>query len=254
MTKKSYAKVNIFLKIARKRGSYHELVSRFVRVDNLYDVISFEKQKCTRFILEGSFGCQTKQNTIYKAYLKLVEISPKVEEFFVHHKVVVDKKIPEFAGLGGGSSNCATFILMVNDACNLKLTKDEMSKIGVLIGADVPFFIYEYKSANVTGIGEVVEIFEEDSLNIKTLTPKIKCNTRTIFEEFREKFYKEISNEEATKLLKMKSKDVLKVLDISMANDLYEPACSIYPLLKEFKKDLFFSGSGSSFFKILDEK
>ena len=41
MTKKSYAKVNIFLKIAGKRDNYHKLVSRFVRVKNLFDTISF---------------------------------------------------------------------------------------------------------------------------------------------------------------------------------------------------------------------
>ena len=43
MTRRSYAKVNIFLKIAGKRGDYHELVSRFVRVKNLYDTVRFVK-------------------------------------------------------------------------------------------------------------------------------------------------------------------------------------------------------------------
>ena len=42
--RKSYAKVNIFLKIAGKRENYHEIVSRFVLVDNLYDVVRFEKE------------------------------------------------------------------------------------------------------------------------------------------------------------------------------------------------------------------
>ena len=65
MTKKSYAKVNIFLKIANKRDNYHELVSRFVRVHNLFDIITFKKEVCLDFTLEGNFGCTTKQNTIY---------------------------------------------------------------------------------------------------------------------------------------------------------------------------------------------
>ncbi|MEA3498009.1 MAG: 4-(cytidine 5'-diphospho)-2-C-methyl-D-erythritol kinase [Campylobacterota bacterium] len=258
MTKKSYAKVNIFLKIAGKRDNYHELVSRFVRVKNLFDIIKFEEGCFKEFTLEGGFGCDTKQNTIYKAYLKLCEVSSKVQELFKNTKVVVEKTIPEFAGLGGGSSNCATFMIMVNEACNLGLSKDELSQIGATIGADVPFFIYEYDSANVTGIGEIVEKFDEESLNIKTFTPKIECNTGAIFTAFRDKFYSEVSQGEANKLLNMKSIDILKNLTIEEANDLYAPAVDIYPELKniekiqnsKFKIQNYFSGSGSSFFYI----
>jgi 4-diphosphocytidyl-2-C-methyl-D-erythritol kinase len=252
MIKKSYAKVNIFLKIAGKRDGYHELVSRFVRVHSLYDTMSFTKGKFSAFTLEGAFGCETKSNTIYKAYLKLCEISENVKEYFKTYKVVVEKNIPEFAGLGGGSSNCATFMIMVNEVCNLRLSKDQLSKIGESIGADVPFFIYEYDSANVTGIGEVVKPFDEEVLDIVTFTPKVQCNTGKIFTAFREKFYKEISIEESQKLLSMKSKDILKTLDIKSANDLYEPAYETYTELTPKNYNLpdnsFFSGSGSSFF------
>ena len=254
MIRKSYAKVNIFLKIAGKRDNYHELVSRFVRVHSLYDVISFDEGVFKDFTLVGRFGCETKKNTIYKAYKKLKEISIDVEEYFKKHCVIVDKRVPEFAGLGGGSSNAATFMLMVNKACNLQLNKDQLAKIGLEIGADVPFFIYEYDSANVTGIGEIVEKFDEEILNINTITPKIECNTGHIFNEFRDKFYKEISLEESKKLLTLSSKEVLEKMSIEEANDLYEPAISVYPQLSEFNKDkYYFSGSGSSFFKVFDE-
>ncbi len=249
---KSYAKVNIFLKIAGKRDNYHELVSRFVRVKNLYDIITFEKGNFQEFTLEGDFGCETKSNTIYKAYLKLCEVSSNVQELFKNIKVIVDKTIPEFAGLGGGSSNCATFMIMINEACNLQLSKDELSKIGATIGADVPFFIYEYDSANVRGIGEIVEKFDEEVLDIQTYTPKVQCNTGAIFTTFRDKFYSEVSASEATKLLNMKSTDILASLDIKSANDLYAPALEIYneltPQNYNLPSDSFFSGSGSSFF------
>lgn len=251
MVSKSYAKVNIFLKIAGKRENYHELVSRFVRVHSLYDVISFEYGVFEKFSLIGNFGCETKSNTIYKVYEKLKEISPKVEEYFKTHCVIVEKKIPEFAGLGGGSSNAATFMLMVNEVCNLELSRDEMAKLAMNIGADIPFFIYEYDSANVTGIGEIVEKFDEEILDIEIVTPKIECNTGEIFKSFRDKFYKEISTKEKENLLSSKSKDVLAKLSIKEANDLYMPAIDVYPQLKEFEKEgFFFSGSGSSFFKV----
>jgi len=254
MTKKSYAKVNIFLKIANKRDNYHELVSRFVRVHNLFDTITFKKEVCLDFTLEGNFGCTTKQNTIFKAYEILANKYPIVIEYFKNHKVIVDKIIPEFAGLGGGSSNCATFMIMVNDICNLNLSKDILANIAQTIGADVPFFIYEYDSANVTGIGEIVKYFDEEPLNITVKTPKILCDTSEIFKTFREKYYKQITNIQANKLLNMKSIDILQSLTIDEANDLYSSAVYCNSELeathKNYGNDYFFSGSGSSFFKI----
>ena len=254
MSEKSYAKVNIFLKISNKRDSYHELVSRFVRVHSLYDTVSFIKSSRKAFDIIGSFGCNLETNTVYKAY-KLLEKYDGVEEFFKNYSVKIEKNIPEFAGLGGGSSNAATFLIMTNKYCNLDLSKDELCKIAVNIGADVPFFVYEYDSANVTGIGEIVEKFDEEILNIETITPKIKCNTGEIFKVFREKFYKQISNEDANKLLKMESTEILNNFDIKEANDLFEPAISVYSELKNYvKKDWYFSGSGSSFFKVNNVK
>jgi len=254
MIKKSYAKVNIFLKIAGKRGNYHELVSRFVKVKKLYDTVSFKKGEFKEFTLEGKFGCETKRNTIYKAYLELYKLSKNVKELFQNYKVVVDKNIPEFAGLGGGSSNCATFMIMVNEMADLNFSKDELCAIGVKIGADVPFFIYEYDSANVTGIGEVVNKFDEEVLDIQIFTPKIEVSKSLIFTLFRNKFYKEISKQEANKLLGMKSIDILNSLSIEEANDLYKPVVLIYDELKPQNYNLpnntFFSGSGSSFFYI----
>ena len=250
---KSYAKVNIFLKIAGKRNNYHELVSRFVRVKNLYDTITFIPENSTNeFNLIGDFGCETQKNTIYKAFLALRDNCPKIDAYFRVYSIKVDKRIPEFAGLGGGSSNAATFLIMANKLFNLYYSKEKLAKIGAKIGADVPFFVYEYDSANVTGIGEIVEEYEE-ALDIEVVTPKIECNTGKIFTSFRESFYKVTSSEMKNKLLSMDSKDILKEFNIFEANDLYEPALKSYPQLVNYaKKDWFFSGSGSSFFKVKD--
>lgn len=249
MTKKSYAKVNIFLKIVGLRDNYHLLASRFMLVKNLFDEISFIKKDVESFTLEGDFSCSLEKNTVYKAYKELEKYS-EVKDFFQKNIVIIDKKIPEFAGLGGGSSNCATFLNMVNLVCNLNLSKDELAKIGAKIGADVPFFVYEYDSANVSGIGEIVEEFKEELLDIEIITPKIACDTGKIYKTFREDFYKEFDKEETKKLFATNSKTILDRFKIEEANDLYLPALSLNPNLKEFAKDnWFFSGSGSSFFR-----
>ena len=251
MTKKSYAKVNIFLKIVGLRDNYHLIASRFVRVKNLFDTISFIKKDVDNFSIEGNFSCILEKNTVYKAYKELEKFD-EVKEFFKKNIVKIDKNIPEFAGLGGGSSNCATFLNMVNQACNLNLSKEELAKIGSNIGADVPFFVYEFDSANVSGIGEIVEEFNEESLNIEVITPKIACDTGKIYKNFREKFYKELNKDEVKELFVTNSKDILKKFSINEANDLYFSALDLNQDLKKFEKDnWFFSGSGSSFFKIL---
>jgi len=143
---------------------------------------------------------------------------------------------------------------MVNEVCKLNKSKDELAKIALQIGADVPFFIYEYDSANVSGIGEIVEKFDEDLLNINTVTPKIKCDTGVIFKTFSDCFYNEVSQIEQDKLFAMKSTDIFNNYDIKNANDLYESALHLEPNLTTDSFNLndksFFSGTGSSFFTI----
>ncbi|MFA7083432.1 MAG: 4-(cytidine 5'-diphospho)-2-C-methyl-D-erythritol kinase [Arcobacteraceae bacterium] len=255
LSKRAYAKINIFLKIAGKRENYHEIISRFVRVPTLFDTVSIIPQNSTNaFNLIGDFSCALEQNTVYKAFLELRNNCPKIDAFFRVYSVKVEKNIPEGSGLGGGSSNAAAFLLLANKLFDLHYTKEKLSKIGAKIGADVPFFIHEYESANVSGIGEIVEEFKEKPLSIEIITPSIKCDTKKVFTEFRENFYKEISKEEADKLKQMTSKEILKSLTIEQANDLYAPAIKLYPQLvtqQALITNHHFSGSGSSFFKVV---
>ncbi len=248
MTIKSYAKVNIFLKIVGTRDNYHELISRFMRVENLYDTISFEKKEteANEFELIGNFGCKLEQNTIYKAY----KLLPK-NSFFNSYKVVVEKNIPEFAGLGGGSSNAAAFLNLSNEVLKLEFSKDTLSQMGAKIGADVPFFIYNYPSANVSGIGEIVEEFDEEPLTIETITPKIECDTAKVYQKYRSDYLDSIDLEFAQKLSKLSSSEILENYGAKELNDLFPPCLDIYKELADYKKpNWFFSGSGSTFFKV----
>jgi len=263
MVRKSYAKVNIFLKVVGIRNNYHLLNSRFMRVKSLYDTIELKKGS---FDIIGDFGCELEKNTIYKAYLELIKIKPQIKKYLKDYKIEVDKKIPYFAGLGGGSSNAATFLNMINEYFELGFSKNELANIGLKVGADVPFFVYEYDSANVSGIGEIVEKFDEDSLNLEIFTPDIRCSTAEIFKKYKELYIDEITNEklkdkklQLTKSLMQKSSiEILNELDIFSANDLYKPALLLNPNLLPpdinsqsliLNSKYYFSGSGSSFFK-----
>ena len=248
------AKINAFLKITGTRGNYHEIISRFIKLPNLYDTITFEPQKKKKeFILEGEFGCKTEQNTIYKVYQKLLEISDqkKIENFFKVHKVIVDKQIPSFAGLGGGSSDAATFLRMCNDYIELGLSTQALADLGACVGADIPFFIHDFNVANVSGIGDVVTPFEDEHLDFEIFTPNIACDTVAVYKNYREKFFNPITTQDRRFFASLKTSEALELYSIERANDLYNAAKDLYPQLAEHeKKGRFFSGSGSTFFSL----
>ena len=264
LEKKSFAKVNIYLKIVGIKDGYHLLNSRFMVINSLYDTITFKKKSEFRdeFELSGKFSCKKEDNIIHKAYKALLEvdkISKKVEKFFKTYSVNVQKNIPEFAGLGGGSSNAATFLKMANDAIELKLTKDELLSLASSLGADVAFFINEFESANVSGIGENVLNFDEKALDLDIYTPPVQCVTKDVYNAFRKelmKNYDKIISDNiklAKKLDTLKSKEILKDFTPTELNDLFAPAIKLYPKLQDYKNYGYFSGSGSSFFKEIKE-
>jgi 4-diphosphocytidyl-2-C-methyl-D-erythritol kinase len=257
MRQKSYAKVNIFLKITGLKEfdgkMLHTLNSRFMLVKNLYDTIEFVPQKCDSFTIEG-LDIDTKDNIIYKAYkaLNIHTGDLDILEFFYNHKVVVNKNIPFGAGLGGGSSNAATFMLMVKEACNLKISIDELAKIGASVGADVPFFIYGFESANVSGFGEIIEPFNENALDLEIFTPPIECNTALVYKTFDDCCLNQTNPNNGASLMLNRSIDILKNIKTpTELNDLYKAALIAYPNLKTYEKEgYYFSGSGSSFFRV----
>lgn len=251
----AYAKVNIFLKITGIRGEYHTLSSRFMRVNHLYDTLWFEPKSTPEFEIRGNFDCEVSSNTIYKAYKHLLAAtrSDNLSTFFENYAVCVDKKIPSFAGLGGGSSDAATFLRMCNKELELGLNVEELVDIGANVGADVPFFLYGYESANVRGIGEIVEKYNEPLIDFEIVTPNIEISTPTVYRYYREHLYSPISAEEASKLESTTSHDILAAMSPKEANDLYPSALGCYGELDE-KEGWFFSGSGSSFFRIKEYK
>ena len=127
---------------------------------------------------------------------------------------------------------------------------NELAAIGLEVGADVPFFVYGYDSANVGGIGEIVEEFKEASLDFDVYTPDIKISTPKVYATYRSDFYNPIDGFQREELKKTNSKDILESMDVRQANDLFAPALQEYKELKEhFRAGFHFSGSGSSFFQ-----
>jgi len=251
---KAHAKVNIFLKITGHKEDHHTLLSRFVKVEDLYDTIEFVPCECESFTIEGCDDIPLKSNTIYKAYKALNDHTGDLDilNFFYTHKVVVSKRIPSQAGLGGGSSDAAAFMRLVKEVCDLKISTDDLAELGSTIGADIPFFVYNYASANVAGFGEIVMPFEEVPFDIELFTPEINCDTAEVYKTFHTYLLRNVDRTTFFGWEHMDSRTLLKlIVDPIVLNDLFPAALATYPELEKVKKDgWFFSGSGSTFFRI----
>jgi len=255
MIKNAPAKVNIFLKITGIRGNYHTLASRFVRVESLYDTLSLVPKTSDEDGLEliGNFSCPNKNNTLSKAVSVLSEAGYKdgVDEILSKYALHVTKRIPEGAGLGGGSSDAATFLHICNEVGNLGCSISELAQIGVKVGADVPFFIYGFEGANVSGIGEIIEPFSQASLELELVTPPFTCNTKNVYEHFRQNRLGCIDLDLAKEMLDLDSHTLLTQFEAVTLNDLMISALALYPQLAAFiEPGWCMSGSGSSLFRI----
>ena len=245
---KSFAKINVFLKVVGTRGNYHEILSRFVLCEQLFDEIYFKRSNS--FAIECD-NKEIKENIIKKVIdeLKKAGFSNELDEFFSSHKIIINKQIPIGAGLGGGSSNAATFLLMVNDELNLNIKRENLMQIASKIGADVAFFVSGYKAANVSGIGEIIEEFDDEVPNLNIFTPNVFCSTPMVYQEFRSNFLQYIDVNAAKKMQNLKSAELLEIYKNEELNDLFAPCFKLYPKMNEFR-DKFLSGSGSSVFSV----
>ena len=252
----AHAKVNIFLKITGHRNGYHTLLSRFMKVETLYDTLSLVPHTCESFEIQGCDDVPVRSNTVYRAFETLLKHtrSKRLETFFRTHKVVIEKRIPSQAGLGGGSSDAAAFMRLVNEVCELNIDTPKLAELGSTIGADLPFFIHNYDSANVSGFGEIVEPFEETPLSFDLFTPNLGCDTATVYRTFKRELFDTITPCSFMGWERYKSCDILDLIaDPVMLNDLYAAARIAYPELERIAPEgWYFSGSGSTFFKVTD--
>jgi len=92
---------------------------------------------------------QDKRNIVWKAAAEILNCCGKD----VGIRITMQKNIPVGAGLGGGSSDAATTLMGLNDLLGAGLTDQQLSAVGVKLGADVPFFIFK-KAAVAEGIGD----------------------------------------------------------------------------------------------------
>ncbi len=186
------AKINLYLDVLAKRAcdGYHEIESVMQSV-SLCDNITISINKSNDFSL--SVSCSDKnvpsneKNLAYRAaasYFSLIDTSNRNYDVNIY----IEKKIPAQAGLGGGSSDAAAVLNLLNSFFDNRFDTDELCKIGASLGADIPFCIVG-NTAVTRGIGDIITpISCKSELNFVVAIGKDRVSTPDAFRLLDDKF------------------------------------------------------------------
>lgn len=239
------AKINIGLNILRKRSDgYHEIESLFFPI-GLKDALEFVENGTNdvNLSLSGiSMDVSPESNIVLKAYRLLASefLLPGID---IHlHKV-----IPYGAGLGGGSSDAAFLLNVLNDYFELNLSKEKLKHFALLLGADCSFFI-DNKPALATGIGEILQNVEIGLSGYHLLL--VKPPSGVVTKEAYANITPTLPHFVLTDSIKKKPQEWPGLIK----NDFEPTVFQAYPKIEEIKKTLLdkgavyasMSGSGSS--------
>ena len=246
------AKINLGLNIVEKRpDGYHNLETIFYPI-NLQDALEVTRREnndkeYTLHISGSPLEGEPEDNLVVKAYKLLKKDYPGLLPVDIH----MYKHIPAGAGLGGGSSDAACMIKLLNDKFSLGLSTERMEEYAVKLGADCAFFIRN-KPVFATGIGN---LFEPVELSLKgyhiiLIKPDILVSTRDAFAE--------IKPVRPAVSLKEIVKQPMETWKNSMKNDFEDSVFKKFPEITAIKDELYdlgavyaaMSGSGSSVYGI----
>lgn len=246
-----FAKINIGLNVTEKRrDGYHNVESIFYPI-NLFDIIEINPSSAFHFKSSGlPISGNIKNNLVVKAY-DLIRSKYRIPEVAIHLR----KQIPMGGGLGGGSSDAAFTLLMLNDLFNLKITEHELKKLALSLGSDCPFFIHQ-KPAFVTGIGDKVKTVELDLKGnfLMVVNSGIHIGTKMA--------YSGIKTQKSKYDLLAEIKSPINQWTGRIKNDFEPHITAAHPEILDLKDKLYsiganyaaMTGSGSTVYGIFDKK
>jgi len=254
---KSFAKINIGLEVLYKRNDgFHELNTIFAKI-GFADEIIIEPFQELIVTCNPDLGIQQKQNLAYKS-------GKLIQNYFACKskgaKITIFKNIPLGAGLGGGSSNAATILMGLNKLWEINAANEELHKLAVQLGADVPFFLGD-EFALGRGKGEILEFFDFSlPYHLILVMPNLRIETSWGYSHLN-KDNKFTQGSDLKKIL-IENINHPQNLQILLKNDFEDVAFSRYPELANIKDKLYnsgavfaqMSGSGSSIYGFFDDE
>jgi 4-diphosphocytidyl-2-C-methyl-D-erythritol kinase len=170
------AKLNLFLHITGRRADgYHLLQSVFMLLD-WHDTLHFERRADGRLSREDLGTALPAEDLTLRAARALQQATGTREGAHIR----VDKRLPAEAGMGGGSSDAASCLLALNRLWKLGLALPQLERIGLTLGADVPFFL-RGRNAWVEGVGERITPVELPAARFALVKPPRGLATKDIF-------------------------------------------------------------------------
>lgn len=255
---KALAKINLGLDVVRKRADgYHE-VRMVMQTIHLFDRLEITRDSSGRITISTNlpFLPTNENNLVYKAADLLKE------EFQIGDGIHVKlhKHIPVAAGMAGGSTDAAAVLYGMNRIFGLGLTREQLMKRGVKLGADVPYCVMR-GTALAEGIGE----------ELTALPPMVKCpvliakpqigvSTKFVYENL--KLNERTVHPDIDRLIEdMKAKD-LRAIASDMGNVLETVTIPNYPVIAEIKEHMMehgalnamMSGSGPTVFGLFEDE
>ena len=222
---KSYAKVNLVLNVLSKTSSLHKIES-IIAFINLYDDIMIKKIKSKKHDIKfiGKFSKNIFKNNTISTLFEILEKKKILnnEKF----KIIIHKKIPNKAGLGGGSMNAANILKYLIKRKIIKINNKKILEISKLIGSDV---ILGLQSTNcvITRSNKIKYYRKCEKFHTLIVKPNFGCSTKEIYSKVR-KFDKPKIKKPSKKMFNL---NYLK----NMNNSLEKIVLSKYPKLNEIK-------------------
>jgi 4-diphosphocytidyl-2-C-methyl-D-erythritol kinase len=250
-TVQSPAKINLILKVLRRReDGYHDIASLMQKV-SLSDEMQFTPGgQGIVLTCPGSDLPTDEGNLVVRATRALFTEA----EFAGGVEITLRKRIPTAAGLGGGSSNAATTLMVLNDLFRFGFDRERLIRIGARLGADVPFFIYG-STAWAFGIGDLLEpAVIPSGMWLVLVNPGFEVPTKWVYQSLN------LPLTNTAVKYSIPSFSGVRDLAAALSNDLEKVTVRQYPVLAELKGFLLrqgaigslMSGSGPTVFGVFD--
>lgn len=243
----AYAKINVGLDVVRKmENGYHEL-NMIMAPINIYDTIDISFSPTMEVTSNLRFIPTDERNSVVKVINRLRDIYHFEDQFKIH----MEKHVPTQAGLGGGSSDAAAVLQVLNAVLNLNMNEEEMLEFATGIGADVPFFL-KRTCCYVEGIGEKLTPFKLNCpFYMLLVKPKMGVSTKLAFEMLD---FETLEHPDILHIREALETNNYPLLLNSLGNSLEQTAVQLVPEIAKLKEDLVtfgfdaavMSGSGST--------
>jgi len=228
-----HAKLNLGLYVVSKRpDGFHDLQTFFYPLP-LYDILEIVPSAKTSLVTTGlQIPDGNTNNLVLRAYQLLKEKFSQVEPLEIH----LHKSIPAGAGLGGGSSDAAKMLQLVNAFFNLNISAEKLAGFALELGSDCPFFM-QNEPCFATGRGEILEpaALDLSSYSFLLIHPGIHINTSLAFSG--------ISPAPPAHHLKESVRAPVTDWKKILSNVFEIPAFRAHPVLRQIKEKLYLEGA-----------